>query len=209
MLVISKSQHNLIETFNQELSDLSLISKNQIQASFNQNDQQMSNDFLKRIDLDGQSAVSALLITPLYQFQQRTIDMQQAEIESHKNSYNKLLKERNDIKIELESRQRDLKLKETKLDELSQTLTMEVVDMKGELLKSHHRIQSSLMNVNKRLEEEILKLRANLNEQMAKNAKLSEQIEFYRTKEFESSKTQLLDSIQSLHSQISLRGMPE
>jgi hypothetical protein len=55
---------------------------------------------------------------------------------------------------------------------------MEVVDMKAELLKNHHRIQSSLMNVNKRLEEEILKLKANLTEQVLKNNKLGEQLKY-------------------------------
>ena len=53
---------------------------------------------------------------------------------------------------------------------------MEVVDMKAELLKNHHRIQSSLMNVNKRLEEEILRLKATLTEQVLKYNKLDYQM---------------------------------
>ncbi len=81
---------------------------------------------------------------------------------------------------------------------MSQTLSMEVVDMKGELLKSHHRIQSSLMNVNKRMEEEILKLRASLNEQTVRNAKLSEQLEMLKNRELENSRLQLIESIQAM-----------
>lgn len=59
---------------------------------------------------------------------------------------------------------------------MKQTLQMEVVDMKGELIKSHHRIQTSLMKVNKRLEEEILKLKSKLDEQVKVNSKSLEQI---------------------------------
>ncbi len=100
LLVLSKSQHNLMETFNQELADLSLFSNNQQLAP--------SNDNIKR---NGESAVSALLLTPIYQFQQKTIDILQNEIELMKLSYNKLLRERNDQKIELENCQREIKLK--------------------------------------------------------------------------------------------------
>ncbi len=209
----------MVETFNQELADLSLLSGNQLlSAPYGEN------NYMK-----GESAVSALLLTPMYQFQQKTIDALQAEIEQMKLSYNKLLSERNDQKIELENCQREIKLKvfeidyslfwflarkaalvnfynifnkDTKLDELSQTLSMEVVFMKGELLKSNHRIQSSLMNVNKRMEEEILKLRASLNEQTVRNGKLSEQVEALKEKEFENSRSQLVDSIQAMQSQM-------
>ena len=54
---------------------------------------------------------------------------------------------------------------------------MEAVNMKAELLKTHHRIQTSLMNVNKRLEEEIFKLKSDLNEQKVKNQSQKTEIE--------------------------------
>jgi hypothetical protein len=53
---------------------------------------------------------------------------------------------------------------------------MEVIDMNAEAFKNHHRIQSSLMNVNKRLEEEILKLKAKLNEQVMMANRLEQQL---------------------------------
>lgn len=55
---------------------------------------------------------------------------------------------------------------------------MEVVDMKAELLKNHYRIQSSLMNVNTRLEEEIMKQKAELTEIKSRNKSLEEEVKY-------------------------------
>jgi hypothetical protein len=61
------------------------------------------------------------------------------------------------------------------VEELNQTLSMEVIGLKGELIKNHTRVQSSLMNINKRLEEEIRQLRAVVKEQELKLANHSKQ----------------------------------
>jgi len=61
------------------------------------------------------------------------------------------------------------------VEELNQTLSMEVIGLKGELIKNHTRVQSSLMNINKRLEEEIRQLRAVVKEQEIKLATKSSQ----------------------------------
>ena len=62
---------------------------------------------------------------------------------------------------------------------------MEVVN-KAELIKNHVRIESSLTNVNKRLEEEIIKLKANLREQVLTNSKLIKQNETLKANKYES-----------------------
>lgn len=58
---------------------------------------------------------------------------------------------------------------------------MEVVDMIAEMLKNSNRIQNSLMNVNKRLEEEIFKLKADLAVQTNEKKKLGEKLEYLET----------------------------
>lgn len=69
--------------------------------------------------------------------------------------------------------------KEKKIEELNETLNMEVIDMIAEILKNHSRIQNSLVNVNKRLEEEVFKLRADLTEKMVEKKILSEKIRYH------------------------------
>lgn len=64
-----------------------------------------------------------------------------------------------------------------KIDELTQTLTIDVLDWKSEFLRSHNRIQTSLWHVNKRLEEEIISLRASLSLEQVRNGKLAAQYE--------------------------------
>jgi cell division protein FtsB len=70
---------------------------------------------------------------------------------------------------------------------------MEVVN-KAELIKNHRRIQFSLINVNKRLEEEILKLKTNLKEQQMTNTKLKSQNESLKNVEYESIRSLLAQS---------------
>jgi hypothetical protein len=79
--------------------------------------------------------------------------------------------------------------------------------MNTELLKSQYRFQSSLLNVNKRLEDEIFKLKSSLSEQTARNAKLVEQVEFFKNKEHEANRTQLFESIRSIQSQLGESGL--
>lgn len=171
---MSKTQQNLVQTFNQELSELTTIYNGQ-------NNPQIES----LINMSKSIEPSLHPLTPLYQFQQQTIEIQENEIESLKVSYNKLLAKFNDHELELDSLNKTLTLKNIKIEELNQTLDMDVVDMKAELLKSHHRIQSSIMSVNKRLEEEILKLKSNLNEQTIRNQQLIEQIESMKASELE------------------------
>ena len=70
---------------------------------------------------------------------------------------------------------------------------MEVVN-KAELIKNHRRIEFSLINVNKRLEEEILKLKTNLKEQQMTNTKLKNQNESLKNIEYESIRSLLARS---------------
>ena len=79
------------------------------------------------------------------------------------------------------------------MDEITQSLDMEVVN-KAELIKNHRRIQFSLINVNKRLEEEILKLKTNLKEQQMTNTKLKSQNESLKNVEYESIRSLLAQS---------------
>ncbi|CAF1119131.1 unnamed protein product [Brachionus calyciflorus] len=169
---MSKSQQKLVELLNQDLSEL--YNNHLLNSMLNSKELNFQFDGQKNFDLD-QSAI--LTITPLYQYQQKTIELQQTEIENLKISYNKLLAEFNEHELKQNEYKQSLSLKSSEVDELKQTLQMEVVDMKAELLKCHHRIQTSLMNVNKRLEEEISKLKSSLNEEMAKNQKLNKQID--------------------------------
>ena len=74
---------------------------------------------------------------PLYQYQQSTIDMQKRDIDIIQQKYNKLLANYNDLKIEFEELKRSSNQSETKLDELSQTIEIEV----PESIKTHIRIQ--------------------------------------------------------------------
>lgn len=79
------------------------------------------------------------------------------------------------------------------MDEITQSLDMEVVN-KAELIKNHRRIEFSLINVNKRLEEEILKLKTNLKEQQMTNTKLKNQNESLKNIEYESIRSLLAQS---------------
>ena len=79
------------------------------------------------------------------------------------------------------------------MDEITQSLDIEVVN-KAELIKNHRRIESSLINVNLRLEEEILKLKANLKEQQMTNTKLKNQNDSIRNTEYESIRSLLAQS---------------
>ena len=67
--------------------------------------------------------------------------------------------------------------KDEKLDELNQKIQLDFVDTNAEMLKTHYRAYQSLVNVNKRLEKEISKLRGELDEKkvmLEKQAKLIE-----------------------------------
>ncbi len=160
-MLISKSQHDLIGVCNQEFKDLAVFYNNY------------------HPDGAGKLADSSVYMDPLYQYQQSTIDAQKKEIDNFKQSYNKLLSSYNDLACELDETKHISKLKETKLDELSQTLDFEV----PESIKTHIRIQTSLTNVNKRLEEEILKLNAKISELNARNTRLEQQIEHFKNRD--------------------------
>jgi hypothetical protein len=62
------------------------------------------------------------------------------------------------------------------LEELNQVLQIEVVDKNAEMMKGYHRVYTSLMNINTRLEEEIIKLNSDLTIQFNKNNKLEQEI---------------------------------
>jgi chromosome segregation ATPase len=164
LLVISKSQHDLVSLCNQDFKDLAIFVNNNDSSSISRS-------------INNTDCISYL--DPLYQYQQSTIETQKKDIDSFQQKYNKLLANYNDLKIELEEIKRNSHQKETKLDELSQTIEIEV----PESIKTHIRIQSSLNNVNKRLEEEILKLKAQITELQSQNTKLNHQIENYKNRD--------------------------
>ena len=53
---------------------------------------------------------------------------------------------------------------ETKLEELNQSIQMDSIEMNREIMKNQRRVYASLANVNARLEMEVVKLKATLNE---------------------------------------------
>jgi hypothetical protein len=105
---MTKNQHNLIQTFNQELNDLQLVSNSQLFTSKNA---LLNTSHSKQAELNSQSAISTILLTPLYQFQQKTIEMQQLEIDALKKSHNSLLADLNEQKIEVERCKREIEFK--------------------------------------------------------------------------------------------------
>jgi len=61
---------------------------------------------------------------------------------------------------EIENLKNELKKRDQKIEELNQHLQNDVVQNGGELLRNHNKYYNSVINVNKRLETEILKLQS-------------------------------------------------
>lgn len=176
LLLMSKSQFNLKLhhqqqmqiSYNQDLIDIAQLynssSLSVKSATFNEH-----NQYLNDSNNDNQSIKADL---SLYCNQQSTIDSLKIEVEQLQSNYDDLLVTHNANAVELENCKRNLVLKDIKLEELNQSIQMDSIEMNAEIMKNQYRVYSSLMNVNKRLEEEILKLRAHLNEKTLKHNKL-------------------------------------
>lgn len=193
LLLMSKAQNEMklqfkqqIQSFyNQDLNDFSFSYNNNILN--NTSDQLEMDNIINSIkssenNLHQRLNVKAMpLNAQIYQFQQSTITNLETQIENMKNSYNKLIIDYNKHEVELDECKRKLSVKEVKLEELEETNSIEI---NAELMKNQHRVYSSLMNVNKKLEEQILKLKANLEEEKAINKRLEKRQE-NQMKEFE------------------------
>lgn len=103
---MSKSQRSLIESFNQEVADLSLINSSKLNTVAS-----MVQDLNRQNPNGGQSAVASLLLTPLYSFQQDIIQTQQDEMEKLRNECNDVIKENMEQKLELDKCKRELQEK--------------------------------------------------------------------------------------------------
>jgi hypothetical protein len=104
-------------------------------------------------------------------YQQSVIDSLRSELDEMTKKHNALLVAHNLNAVELDECRRRVALKDLSLEELNQSVQMDSI-MNAELMKNQHRVYTSLMNVNKRLEEEILMLRASLNEKTLRLGKL-------------------------------------
>jgi hypothetical protein len=109
LLIISKSQHELFQGFNHELTEMSQIYNSPLFSALNQasnKDQMFQIDLFaqKNIEQSDQiQSASSILLTPLYQFQQTTIELQQTELDQLKQSYKSLLEKFDSHKLELET----------------------------------------------------------------------------------------------------------
>ena len=124
LLIISKSQQELFQGFNHELAEISQIYNSPLFSALTNQNQITSNKdqifpidfFQKTLDQTDQmqslsSSSSSILLTPLYQFQQTTIELQQAELSQLKQSYKSLLAKFDAHQLELETCQKNSKLK--------------------------------------------------------------------------------------------------
>lgn len=59
---------------------------------------------------------------------------------------------------------------------MNQSIQMDSIEINAEIIKNQYRVYSSLMNVNKRLEEEILRLKAQLTEKSLRFEKLEKKL---------------------------------
>ncbi len=107
-----------------------------------------------------------------YSYQQNVIDSLKEELASSEKAYNALLVVHNKNAVELDDCKRGMSFKDAKLDELNQSIQMDSIEMNAEIMKNLRKVYSSLMNVNKRLEEEVLKSKAKLNEKNLQFEKL-------------------------------------
>ncbi len=142
-------------TYNQELIDTSnLYSITNSTNNIGYNDQKFSQ------------------INPQYSYQQSVIKSLKSELDEMTEKYNDLLVVHNLNAVELEECRRSVALKDAKMEELNQLIQMDSIEMNAEIMRNQYRVYTSLMNVNKRLEEEILKLKACLNEKTLRLDKL-------------------------------------
>ena len=119
LLLLSKSQQTLLNTFNQstmsQLKDVIEIYNNPLLlAQFlnaKKDQDQLENVNASRVTKSNSSgSISSILLSPLLEFQQETIQKLQNEIDSYKSSYGKLLIQHNEMGIKLEQLNKKLEL---------------------------------------------------------------------------------------------------
>lgn len=109
LLIISKSQQELFQGFNHELTEMSQIYNSPLFSALNQasnKDQMFQIDLFaqKNIEQSDQiQSASSILLTPVYQFQQTTIELQQTELDQLQQSYKSLLEKFDSHQLELET----------------------------------------------------------------------------------------------------------
>lgn len=115
---MSKSQQELYQGFSNELTELSQIYNSPLFSSLTQNKEQLfqvdttNNNNSNSNNIDQPSTIaSSLLLTPLYQFQQTTIEVQQRELEQLRQTNRMLMAKFDENQIELETCRNNLILK--------------------------------------------------------------------------------------------------
>ena len=115
---MSKSQQELYQGFSNELTELSQIYNSPLFSSLTQNKEQLfqvdttNNNNSNSNNIDQPSTIaSSLLLTPLYQFQQTTIEVQQRELEQLRQTNRMLMAKFDENQIELETCRSNLILK--------------------------------------------------------------------------------------------------
>lgn len=117
LLIMSKSQQELYKGFNDELTELAQIYNSPLFSSIFQKED-VSTSETPKSSIGGEqpqmiqdSTACSLLLTPLYEFQQKTIDTLQKELEQLQLSYKNLQTKFDENLIELDACKNDLILK--------------------------------------------------------------------------------------------------
>lgn len=185
LLVMSKSQLNLKANYQKQLKSsfaqdaqeaIPNFCLNCLNNSTSSNDQAQL-EYLCSLKSNQQKQPGMLKSDPsTYHCQQSTINNLKEELEVLQKSYDQLLIEHNSHAVELDDSKRNIKLKDIKIEELNQSIQMDSIEINAEIIKNQYRVYSSLMNVNKRLEEEILRLKAQLTEKSLRFEKLEKKL---------------------------------
>ena len=114
---MSKSQQELYQGFNNELIELTHIYNSQSSNQVFTKEQAISNDIpksyicLDQVKISQNATISSVLLTPLYQFQQETIDSLQKELDELKSAHKNLKVKFNHNRIELEGFRNEIAIK--------------------------------------------------------------------------------------------------
>lgn len=117
LLLISKSQQELYQGFNNELIELTHIYNSQLLNQVFTKEQTIYSDTpknyicLDQVQICPNATISSVLLTPLYQFQQKTIDSLQKELDELKLAHKNLKVNFNQNRIELEGFRNEISLK--------------------------------------------------------------------------------------------------
>ena len=110
---MSKSQQELYQGFSNELADLAQIYNSPLFNSLANKDQmfQIDSSSGEQFQMAPTSMASSIILTPLYQFQQTTIEMQQRELDNLRLAYKNLMAKYDESQLVMETCQNNLILK--------------------------------------------------------------------------------------------------